>query len=563
MNLRTFPTCHTSMAVIKAMAQAIETTRGASAVDSWLKGLRMVRDDLADETRIVPLGAQREALRAFVAVTSREAVPELWRELVTPETLGTWMRILRGTHNPEEAFARLDPSDMDNTASDRWETVKAAPGQWHGRLSIAHDPVLESDGLLRLGRLAELRAVPALFGFEAKAVEIACATPEVQEYEVRWKIPRARAAFWGTLGLGFGAIAALSSYGHGHVGVVLASLVLGPAIGVVVGVLQARLKMQHAVACAQSIRVGALERSLTLKEARQRDGGGQLEGSVVAGQYRIRQAMGSGASGVIYEAVRITDNLPVAVKLLRAAVAHDAVASDRLRREAEALGLAWHPNVVEVIDHGHLPDGTSFLVMELLRGDSLATRLQQKGRLVADEIFPIAMQICDALAAVHAAGVVHRDLKPSNVFLAIDRDDPAGATRIKLLDFGIARVEWEETRITQTGGPLGTVGYMSPEQEYGGEIDGRSDIFALGALIYECFVGEPPPPLTSSGLMKTGENPMLEMSTGARMAGLIPPEWREVIDRAMAPLPSDRFEDARAFSFALRGMRERVLRATS
>src|SRR6202043_357705 len=201
-----------------------------------------------------------------------------------------------------------------------------------------------------------------------------------------------------------------------------------------------------------------------------------------------------------------SDGVPIAIKLLRAAAAHEAVASDRLRREAEALGLAWHPNVVEVIDHGHLPDGTAYLVMELLHGESLAARLRTKGRLTPLELLPTAMQVCDALAAVHAAGVVHRDVKPSNIFLAIDRDDPGGAERAKLLDFGIARVEWEETRITNTGGPLGTPGYMSPEQEVGnGEIDGRSDIFSLGAMLFECLVGEPPPPRSPSGLVRMNE----------------------------------------------------------
>src|SRR5262249_13792222 len=155
----------------------------------------------------------------------------------------------------------------------------------------------------------------------------------------------------------------------------------------------------------------------------------------------------SGATGVIYEAVRMFDGQPVAIKLLRVAAAHEAVASDRLRREAEALGLSWHPNVVEVLDHGHLPDGTAYLVMELLTGESLAARLSAKGRLTPRELLPIALQVCDALAAVHAAGVVHRDLKPSNIFLVAERDQAAqaerGPDRVKLLDFGIARVEWE------------------------------------------------------------------------------------------------------------------------
>jgi serine/threonine-protein kinase len=274
--------------------------------------------------------------------------------------------------------------------------------------------------------------------------------------------------------------------------------------------------------------------------------------------------MGSGATGVIYEAVRISDGMPVAIKLLRAAAAHEAVASDRLRREAEALGLSWHPNVVEVIDHGHLADGTAYLVMELLHGESLATRLRSKGRLTPRDLLPVAMQVCDALAAVHAAGVVHRDLKPSNIYLAVDRDDPAGSERVKLLDFGIARVEWEETRITNTGGPLGTPGYMSPEQETGsGEIDARSDVFALGAVLYECLVGEPPPPRSPSGLVRTGDGATtIRFDSGTqKSAALVPPLWRTIIEKAMALHPADRYQDARSFAQALRGVREEIAKA--
>jgi serine/threonine-protein kinase len=312
------------------------------------------------------------------------------------------------------------------------------------------------------------------------------------------------------------------------------------------------------------MRVHALERSLSLKEAHEGGVGSNLEGSVAAGQYRILRRMGAGATGVIYEAVRIADGLQVAIKLLRVAAAHDAVASDRLRREAEALGLAWHPNVVEVIDHGHLPDGTAYLVMELLPGESLATRLRNRGRLTPRELLPIALQMCDALAAVHAAGVVHRDVKPSNILLAVDREDPAGPERVKLLDFGIARVEWEETRITNTGGPLGTPGYMSPEQETGeAEIDGRSDLFALGAVLFECLVGEPPPPRTPSGLVRMHDGSSRLDSGTQKAAAFVPPKWRAVIDKAMAAKPSDRYQDARAFAQDLRSVREDLVEASS
>jgi serine/threonine-protein kinase len=211
--------------------------------------------------------------------------------------------------------------------------------------------------------------------------------------------------------------------------------------------------------------------------------------------------------------------------------------------------------VVEVIDHGHLADGTAYLVMELLVGESLAARVKAKGRLLPSELLPIALDVCSALAAVHAAGVVHRDLKPSNIFLSRGPGEPA-TERVKLLDFGIARVEWEETRITNTGGPLGTPGYMSPEQEAGtADVDARSDLFALGALLFECLVGEPPPPQTPSGMMRmpAPAGPRADSGT-QRAVAFVPPPWRAIIDKATAPLAADRYPDARAFGHALRAL---------
>ena len=359
---------------------------------------------------------------------------------------------------------------------------------------------------------------------------------------------------------------------------VLAAL-LGPIAGGFGGFAMAQSATRRIEQRAQSMRVSALERSLALRETEDRAAAGDLEGSVVAGQYRIGARMGSGASGVIYQATRITDGLKVAIKLLRAATAHDAVASDRLRREAEALGLSWHPNVVEVIDHGHLPDGTSYLVMELLEGEMLATLVKERHRLRLAEALPYAIQVVDALVAIHAAGVVHRDLKPSNIYLV---DDPSVGRRAKILDFGIARVEWEEMRITNMGAPMGTPGYMSPEQESGGEVDARSDLFAFGALLYECLVGEPPPPsradfwkpgtrMQSVGLRvaedrtqsprgDSGVHPASRRLPSAAPAPLeegeidAPPAVRAIIEKALEKRPEDRFQDARSLLVALRAL---------
>jgi serine/threonine-protein kinase len=570
MNRRSFPTGQASTALLKALLRTLASEKGTTVADTWLRGIRMVRDDLEDESRMVPLPTVHRALVAFAEIGSRDAIPRAWTHLIAPDNLGVWVRVLRGTTTPAEAFARIDSADSEYGRTTRWETLDCRRGWWRGRVSIAHDPTLEQDGLLCLARLAELTAVPALFGYRGARARVLSSSESrsaglMQDFEVTWSVPDIVRS--GAVGAAIGAMVGAAPLAA-HAAAMGLDVVIGVAAvlaGSMAGVVRARDRLRRAESDAQQARVHALERSLSLKESREREVGGQLEGSVAAGQYRILRRMGSGATGVIYEAVRISDGMPVAIKLLRAAAAHEAVASDRLRREAEALGLSWHPNVVEVIDHGHLPDGTAYLVMELLHGDSLATRLRNKGRLTPRELLPIAMQVCDALAAVHAAGVVHRDLKPSNIYLAVDREDPAGSERVKLLDFGIARVEWEETRITNTGGPLGTPGYMSPEQESGnGEIDGRSDLFALGAVLYECLVGEPPPPRTPSGMVRTGDTSAVRLDSGTQKASrYVPPMWRGIIEKAMALSPADRYQDARSFAQALRGVREEIAEASS
>jgi serine/threonine-protein kinase len=552
-----FPAGQTIAAKLKWLALTLDAKKGKAATDEWLEKLGVARDDLDDETRPMPLAKLHRGLQGFVEIASREDLRDGAEAFAAPEMAGAWMRVLRGTTTPLEAFARLDGSESEYGRTTRWEMIASGPGFWRGRVRIMHDPAMEEDGLFNLARAAELGAVPMLFGFGKGKVTQISATGAEAEFEVRWSVPSpARSArVGGVVGAAVGStlwLAPVPAFAA------LGAMIVGGVGGALVAAGQARDRLRRAESAAQQTRVRALERSMSLKEGREKVAAGDLEGSIVAGQYRLRKRMGAGASGVIYEAERISDGLPVAIKLLRAAAAHDAVASDRLRREAEALGLSWHPNVVEVIDHGHLADGTAYLVMELLTGNSLSERLKEKTRLSPHELLPIALQVCDALAAVHAAGVVHRDLKPSNIYLTKDKDEQ-GVTveRVKILDFGIARVEWEEMRITNMGSPLGTPGYMSPEQEAGGEVDSRSDLFAVGAILYECLTGEPPPS-TPSGLWRArvSERPRTADSGVHKASSKIPPLWKAVIERAMAQNPQDRYPDARALAAALRAAGE-------
>jgi serine/threonine-protein kinase len=575
----TYPTGQASASKLKALLLCLEEKKGAAAADTWLAARRLTRADLEDETRLLPLAALKGAIESFVKEVDGgldAAAPFL----VAPDNLGVWARILRGARAPEQTFGRIDSSDSEHGRTTLWETLEAKPGMWRGKVRIGHDPALEKDGLLAKARAAELAVVPMLFGYERGAVTFE-SKEDTQTFEVTWPIPRAvQGVAIGALGGALAGGVLLGTMPGTVTAIAAAALPLVAAFG---GLRWSEGRVRKIEARAQSIRVSALERSLALRESERHAGAGDLEGSVVAGQYRIGARLGSGASGAVYEATRVTDGHPVAIKLLRAATAHDAVASDRLRREAEALGLSWHPNVVEVIDHGHLPDGTSYLVMELLRGETLAQRLKRKHRLSADEIFPIATEVTDAIVAIHAAGVVHRDLKPANIYLVTDPE--TGHEKAKILDFGIARVEWEEMRITNMGAPMGTPGYMSPEQESGAEVDARADIYAVGAVVYECFVGEPPPPEqgdlwtpgkrppSSIGLRLPPESTTTEATSGVHPASrrmpsaapapeatgptalVVPDTWRAIVERALAKKPEDRWQEARALLSAIRGLR--------
>lgn len=287
------------------------------------------------------------------------------------------------------------------------------------------------------------------------------------------------------------------------------------------------------------------------------------EGQILLGKYRVERVLGTGGMGVVLAARHEQLGTRVALKVLLPEMLKEPIATSRFLREARAAAQLHGDHVARVIDVGTLDGGAPCMVMEYLEGEDLSEILRRQERLSVGNAVDYAIQACAALSEAHAAGVVHRDVKPSNVFLAVDRDDPAGPERVKLLDFGIARVEWEETRITNTGGPLGTPGYMSPEQELGNnEVDGRSDLFALGAMLFECLVGEPPPPRSPSGSIPAGTNVPLRFESGTQKSGsLVPPKWRAIIERAMQLNPTERYQDARAFAQDLRAVREDIAEA--
>ncbi len=207
--------------------------------------------------------------------------------------------------------------------------------------------------------------------------------------------------------------------------------------------------------------------------------------------YRIVEPIGAGAMGMVYVVEHVTLRKRFAAKLLTAELARRPEAAARFEIEAHAASQLDHENIVSVIDFGKTDDGGVYLIMELLRGKTLQARMDQ-GRLSLEEIVAITLQVCRALSAAHAAGIVHRDMKPDNIFLT---QRPGGRPMVKVLDFGISKARegtLREGRITKQGQLLGSPEYMSPEASRGDEVDPRADIYAVGIMLYELMCGEVP-----------------------------------------------------------------------
>jgi serine/threonine-protein kinase len=208
--------------------------------------------------------------------------------------------------------------------------------------------------------------------------------------------------------------------------------------------------------------------------------------SLVLDRYQVESLLGEGAYGAVYRGRSARSGQPVAIKI---ALEQDGAGWLRFEREAALLARIHHPNVVSVLDFGHLEDGCAVVVMELVAGASLDKLLaRQPGGLPWREAATIALGLLDGLDAAHEAGVLHRDVKPANVLVI---ESPVLVA--KLIDFGIAReVHGELRKLTRTGELLGSLGYMAPEQLTGDPIDARTDVYAVGSLLYELLCGALP-----------------------------------------------------------------------
>jgi serine/threonine-protein kinase len=287
-----------------------------------------------------------------------------------------------------------------------------------------------------------------------------------------------------------------------------------------------------------------------------------LTGKKIGGKYLVRSVLGEGGMGTVFEAENVTIGRAVAVKVLHPNQARKKDAVRRFHQEARAAGAIGHPNICEVYDLGTLDDGSPYLVMEKLVGETLADRIASEGGLPFDDVIDVLTQVLSGLVAAHEKRIVHRDIKPENVFLTKRVGCPPVA---KLLDFGVSKMiapllagdRDEDLDLTRTGMVMGTPYYMSPEQARGDRnLDARVDLYACGVIMYEALTGRRP--FTAANynalllqILTTKPRPAREHRPA------LPQGFDQVLDKSMARAREDRYQNAAEFQRDLQQLRDR------
>ena len=291
--------------------------------------------------------------------------------------------------------------------------------------------------------------------------------------------------------------------------------------------------------------------------AAQRD----LIGKTIGGKYVVRNILGEGGMGTVFEAEHLTIGRSVAVKVLHPSQVRKKDAVRRFHQEARAAGAIGHPNICEVYDLGTLDDGSPYLVMERLVGETLADRISAEGGLPFDDVIDILVQVLSGLVAANEKGIVHRDIKPENVFLTKRVGCPP---LCKLLDFGVSKMivpllgtKEDDLDLTRTGMVMGTPYYMSPEQARGDRnLDARVDLYACGVIMYEALTGRRP-------FTAPNYNALLLQILSAKprpareLRPALPGGFDAVLDKALARNREDRYRSAADFQRDLQALRDR------
>jgi len=271
------------------------------------------------------------------------------------------------------------------------------------------------------------------------------------------------------------------------------------------------------------------------------------------GAYRVLQKLGEGGMGSVWLAEHTMLGRRAAIKVLHSTFSRDATIVTRFFNEARAATAIDDPGIVQIFDFGQHVDGSAYIVMELLEGETLDRRLSRLGRLSVHDALRVMRQIASSLGAAHQRGIVHRDLKPENIFVVRDPEVASGE-RAKIVDFGIAKLVGDPSMKTQTSAVMGTPTYMSPEQCRGaGQVDQRSDVYALGCVLFTLLVGRPP--FLAEGIgdiiaMHLRETP----PAPSMVASGIPPEVDALVARCLAKDPALRFASAAELAHAIGGL---------
>ncbi|MFN0112221.1 MAG: protein kinase domain-containing protein [Blastocatellia bacterium] len=280
---------------------------------------------------------------------------------------------------------------------------------------------------------------------------------------------------------------------------------------------------------------------------------GMQAGTVLADRYRVERLLSKGGMGAVFEAIQLGLDRLVAVKMLLPTLSRDEKIQERFRREARSVASLSHPNIIQIYDYGISNHGP-YIVMEFARGHSLR-QLLSKGPLEIELAVDVMEQICSAIASAHAAGIIHRDLKPDNIIIETQID---GSAHAKVLDFGIAKMREAQAEEADTGmlnltgaNVIGSPAYMSPEQSIGQELDGRSDVYSLGILLYEMLAGQTP-----FGKAPVGAMLMHQVNSAppplSQLRGEVSASLESVVMKSLAKDRQFRFSSATEFAQALR-----------
>jgi len=470
--------------ILKPYLLRFRDERGESTARALVSTVGLSSFILDNETAWISVGAARRTLDALATALGRDAIAHCSSWMTHPETLGGYVQMLRVASEPLDVYRYLTAHAGESTRVGTFEIRELT----RGKVEIAYLPLPgcaedQKDPLLCLARSAELEGVPLFWGLPPATIdhtECLCTGGETCRYVIRWE-EQGKHPLWLGISGGMVATGAPVALSGNFLAAGIASLI-GGVFGGTISYLSNRITREKRARAFEKNRIAALERGLELRGLGMLPEG-DLGGTVLGGKYRILHRIGSGGIGAVYAAEHVSLGHKIAVKLLRGAAAADASETARLRREAQVQVSIEHPNVIRTLDLDQTPDGSIYVVMELLHGISLAERLRE-GPVPYTQAVYVFIRMCRALEAAHRMGVIHRDLKPGNVFLCFDGS-------VKVLDFGMSKFAQAES-LTQEGYTLGTPEYMSPEQCIGAPLDPRSDLYAFGVMMYETLTGDIP-----------------------------------------------------------------------